>query len=128
VTARALACGVLLFGLTACAGGGLSGITADDASKTTIAGRWMLAAPNAPPCGMDFAEREYGRGIVRPDGGCPASFFKSRKWLFERNALTVLDDNDAVLGQLTLEGGQFQGKAMNGTPLSLTRPVVPTTQ
>ncbi len=86
----------------------------------------MLVAPNAPACGLDFTEGDGSKGIVRPDGGCPAAFYKSRRWIYEQNALTIKDADDELLGQLTLEGGQFQGKAANGTPISLTRPIIPT--
>ena len=86
----------------------------------------MLSAPNAPPCGLDFTDGDGSKGNVRPDGGCPAEFYKSRRWIFEQNALTIRDADDEPLGQLTLDGGQFQGKAVNGAPIALTRPTIPT--
>ncbi|MBV8792525.1 MAG: AprI/Inh family metalloprotease inhibitor, partial [Pseudolabrys sp.] len=121
---RQFAVGALLLMLAGCASGGFPG-SANDAPKWTIGGRWILAAPNAPPCGMEFSEGDSGKGSVKPDGGCPASFYRSRRWIFDQSTLTVLDDTGAAIGQLTLDGGQFQGKAFTGTPISLPCPIIP---
>ena len=43
---------LIAMSLAGCAGGLLGGSAAPD---TGMAGRWMLAVPNAPICGMNFA-------------------------------------------------------------------------
>jgi len=124
---RSLPVALLAVALAGCAGG-LPGSGRDNDAAKSVAGRWLLTAPNAPPCGMTFSEGGEPQGKVTPDGGCPATFYRSRRWIFDQAVLTVLDDGGETLGQLTWGGGQFQGKAMNGTPVSLTRPAIPTAQ
>ena len=64
--------------LAGCAGGGSLGGSA--APDTGMAGRWILAAPNAPICGINFAGAPGARdGAVAPEGGCPEKFFMSRR-------------------------------------------------
>ena len=61
-----------------------------------MAGRWIMAAPNAPTCGMNFSGPAGARtGNVSPEGGCPANFFFSRHWLLEADVL-VIDDTETV--------------------------------
>ena len=80
MTAVRAATGVLVvFTLTGCAGEQISvGSSAPapapiDASMT---GRWILAAPNTPSCGLEFGGAAGARsGAVAPDGGCPGNFY-----------------------------------------------------
>jgi hypothetical protein len=86
----------------------------------------MLSAPNAPVCGMNFAGAPGAReGRVAPEGGCPEKFFMSRRWSIEQDKLTIIDSENNPLAQLNLADGQFQGKSITGTPVTLTRPALP---
>lgn len=111
--------------LAGCAGGSSPfGNAAPAAPTTTMAGRWMLAAPNAPACGMNF--RGDGReGTVSPEGGCPGKFFMSRRWTLTEDTLVINDEENQPLGQLKLAGGRFEGQAVAGFPVSLAPPPDP---
>jgi hypothetical protein len=88
----------------------------------TMTGRWMLAAPNAPACGMNFSARpDANAGRVAPEGGCPERFFTSRRWALQQGLLTISDDDSSQLAQLTFTGARFEGKSSTGTPLTLER-------
>ena len=127
---RTAVCLLLPSLLCACAGGAMPGLLGGaDAPKVGMAGRWMLQAPNAPMCGLNFGESGDGRsGRIVPEGGCPANFYTSRRWIFEGGALTIVDDNGDPLGQMTLAGERFDGKAANGISISLARPITPPTE
>ena len=87
-----------------------------------MAGRWMLSAPNAPPCGMEF-EGEPGQqqGAIDPDGGCPGNFFTSRHWTFGAgHTLTIADHDNQPLAQLNLAEGRFAGQSTAGMPVTLS--------
>jgi|SRR5665213_921322 len=111
--------------LAGCAGGqSLSGSDASNVSGADIAmpGRWMLAAPNAPLCGMNFAALPgKNEGAVSPEGGCPERFFTSRRWTRRDGELTIIDDKNDPLATLTFANGQFAGKSTSDTPVTLTR-------
>jgi Protease inhibitor Inh len=87
-----------------------------------MTGRWMLSAPNAPPCGMEF-DGEPGRqeGAIRPDGGCPGNLFMSRRWTLTQDTLTIADDNNEPLAALKLAEGGFAGQSTAGLPVTLAR-------
>lgn len=87
-----------------------------------MAGRWILAAPNAPSCGMNFTGASGARsGNVSPEGGCPGNFYLSRHWLLEQDALVINDDEDRPLARLPMSGGRYEGTSTAGLPLTLTR-------
>ena len=87
-----------------------------------MGGRWLLAAPGAPACGMFFAAAPRAEdGTIAPEGGCPGDFFTSRHWTFERGQLVIKDHKNEPLGQLAFNNGQFQGKSTAGTPITLYR-------
>ena len=92
--------------------------------QSDMSGRWLLSAPNAPPCGMEFggAPGQVDGSIV-PDGGCPGKFFTSKRWTFAQDTLTLIiaDRDNAPLAQLTLVGGRFTGKSTAGLPVTLSR-------
>jgi hypothetical protein len=117
--------GVLL--LAGCAGGQYS-LTDKPAQSEGVGmpGRWMLAAPNAPACGMNFTGADGAReGRVTPDGGCPGRFFLSRRWTLSGEGLTILDPDGEALAQLKPAEARFEGKAATGMPVTLTRAVAP---
>jgi hypothetical protein len=85
-------------------------------------GRWTLAAPNAPSCGLEFGGVPGARsGTVAPDGGCPDNFYKSRRWTMEGGALTITDEENEALAQLKPAGTRFEGQSTAGVPVSLAR-------
>ena len=107
---------------------GQFGSAAPEAAQTldSMAGRWMLAAPNAPVCGMNFGGAPGAReGTVAPEGGCPEKFFMSRRWTFEQDKLTINDRDNNPLAQLNSVGGRYEGQSTAGTPVTLARPAAP---
>jgi len=98
-------------------------------SQTTtdvMAGRWILAAPSAPTCGINFnGDPGVQQGTLVPEGGCPERFFLSRSWAINQNTLTIRDDNSQILAVLTFANGVFAGTSTGSTPVTLTRQVNP---
>ena len=87
-----------------------------------MTGRWMLSAPNAPSCGINFEGGPGAQqGAIQPEGGCPGNFFMSRNWAFAQDTLTIANDKNEPLAQLKLSGGQFTGQSTAGMPVTLTR-------
>jgi hypothetical protein len=108
--------------LSACAGTLPGAVSEEPASpKVEMAGRWLLTAPNSPPCGMTFGES----GSIAPEGGCPGNFFTSRHWALEQNELIMRDHNNEPLAQLRFVGGRFEGKATSGSSVTLARSILP---
>jgi len=114
-----------VFSLAAC--GSLSEQTpASQTSTDVMAGRWILSAPNAPTCGINFSgDPGVQQGALVPEGGCPERFFLSRSWALDRNTLTIRDDGNQVLAQLIFANGAFSGTSTGGTPVTLTREANP---
>ena len=109
--------------LAGCASNSLSGSAAPD---TGMAGRWMLAAPNAPSCGINFAGPPGAReGTVSPEGGCPEKSFMSRRWSLGSGGLTIVDEDSQPLATLSYANGRFEGQSAAGTPVTLSRPIIP---
>ncbi len=85
-------------------------------------GRWMLAAPNAPSCGLTFTGGPSAtEGRVTPDGGCPERFFLARRWRLADGALTVVDSEGGSLASFRGAGDRFEGRSATETPLTLSR-------
>jgi hypothetical protein len=61
-------------------------------------------------------------GSIAPAGGCPANFFTSRKWTFERDKLIVRDHKGEPLAEMSFAAGRFQGNAAGGGSVTLARP------
>ena len=102
-------------------------LSESDDQSAAMAGRWMLSAPNAPMCGMSFSQSSgAGSGNIVPEGGCPGNFYRSRRWTLEQGALSIKTDEDERLAQLTFTGAGFHGQSAASTPISLTRPAIPT--
>jgi hypothetical protein len=114
---------LMAISLAGCAGQGFSLGDKPQQPEATMAGRWIMAAPNAPTCGMNFSGPAGARtGNVSPEGGCPANFFLSRHWLLEADVLVINDTDNNALARLTSTGGGFEGQSTAGLPVSLTRP------
>ena len=115
--------------LAGCAGGQSLTTGASNANaqgEFAMPGRWMLSAPNAPMCGMNFSGAAGARnGKVSPEGGCPANFFLSRTWTLESDTLIIKDENDNTLARLPNTGGRFEGQAVTGISVTLARPPAP---
>jgi hypothetical protein len=74
-------------------------------------------------CLMTFtAAPAAAEGTIAPAGGCPANFFTSRKWTFERGRLIIRDHKGEPLAELSFEAGHFQGNATGGGSVGLARP------
>ncbi|MDO9412370.1 MAG: AprI/Inh family metalloprotease inhibitor [Pseudolabrys sp.] len=109
--------------LGGCAGGSSSLVSdTPPPGQMAMPGRWLLSAPGAPPCGLNFTGRPgANEGNVAPEGGCPERFFASRRWSLQQTTLTIADDAQNPLGQLTFAGDRFEGKSAGGVPLALER-------
>ena len=119
---RGLAAVGLALALAGCAGGPglLSG--ASTPAPESMNGRWVLTAPNAPPCGMNFNGGPGAlTGTIAPEGGCPERFYLSRRWAIGDNGLTIADDDNNMLATLTFSGSAFSGTSAAGTPVKLSR-------
>ena len=87
-----------------------------------MVGRWMLSAPDAPACGMNFAGAPGKQeGTIAPEGGCPESFFTSRHWTLQQGTLTIDDHENNPLAQLSFAADRFEGKSTAGVPVTLAR-------
>jgi Protease inhibitor Inh len=87
-----------------------------------LAGRWRLAAASGA-CVMTLAAIPgAAEGTIAPAGGCPGSFFTSRKWTFEHDMLIMRDHKGEALAELSFAAGRFQGQATGGGSVTLARP------
>jgi hypothetical protein len=128
-TSRIASAAIVALALAGCAGGqSLMGEQPAPAAATpavVMDGRWMLSAPNAPSCGMNFATSSKSpgthEGTVAPEGGCPGRFFTSRHWLLAPGALTINDYEGTPLAKLDFAGDHFEGKSTEGLPITLAR-------
>ena len=111
--------------LSACAGDQLSlgsSAPAPAPVEDSMTGRWILSAPNAPSCGLEFGGAPGARGgTVSPDGGCPGNFYMSRRWAVENGALTISGDESQPVAQFTLAGARFEGRSTVGISATLSR-------
>jgi hypothetical protein len=110
---------VMALMLAACA----SGPVAAPVATASMAGRWTLAAPNAPSCRMTFeqAPGQSDQGTIQPEGGCPGELFRSRVWALAHGSLMIDDAENKPLARLTLADNGFQGTSTAGMPVTLTR-------
>jgi hypothetical protein len=123
-TGRVTGSALIAFTLAGCAGGATPGT---QATNTDMTGRWMLSAPNAPPCGMEFGGTPGAReGAIMPDGACPGNFFMSRRWALDQNALVINDKENITLARFNIAGGRYEGQSAAGTPVTLARQATPT--
>jgi hypothetical protein len=89
-----------------------------------LAGKWKLSAATGGACVMTFGNtpNTVNAGTIAPAGGCPGSFFTSRKWSFEDTMLDIRDNKGTVLAQLSFADGGFGGKDAGGGAVTLVRP------
>jgi len=123
VVVRAAIGVLVVLTLTGCAGEQLS---IDSSAQTPVddsmTGRWILSAPNAPSCGLEFGGAAGARaGSVAPDGGCPGNFYMSRRWAIEGGVLTISGQESQPLARLKVVGSRFEGQSSAGTPVTLSR-------
>ena len=91
-----------------------------------MTGRWILAAPNAPTCGLNFSGAPgASEGRVSPEGGCPGKFFMSRRWSMGQSGLAIVDDEGQTVATLSYANGHFAGQAASGMAVTLTPPLAP---
>jgi Protease inhibitor Inh len=96
--------------------------SASNVPTDDMAGRWVLAAPNAPTCGMNFSGLPGAHeGSVVPEGGCPEKFYMSRHWSSTQDTLLINDDENHALAHFSFTDGRFSGQSTAGTPVTLTR-------
>ncbi len=115
---------MLLAGCSGSKGLSLGDFTPEPAPAASVemAGRWMVSAPDAPPCGMTFSgDTAKGEGKISPEGGCPGQFYKSRGWALVQDTLVIKDHTGDALVSLTLQGDRFVGTAPGGIPITLSR-------
>lgn len=119
---------VIILLLAGCAGQQLSfgddGPAAPPPPQTNMEGRWRLAAPGSPSCGMHFGGGPgIHTGAVQPEGGCPGQFFTARHWELSKDGaqLTIDDYQMNVLAELQRSANGFAGKSDAGRPVTLTR-------
>jgi Protease inhibitor Inh len=124
ITGRAAGGVLIVLILAGCAGSPFGNSTPEAPAAPTaeMAGRWMLSAPNAPSCGMNFGGAPGAQqGTVAPEGGCPGKFFTSRHWTLEQGSLTINDHDNQPLARLSFAGGRFEGQATAGMAVTLSR-------
>jgi len=86
-----------------------------------VAGKWKLSVAGSSACVMTFGgSTGASDGSIAPAGGCPGSFFTSRKWSYEHDRLVIRNHKGEVLVELSFAGGHFEGQGSNGA-VSLTR-------
>jgi|SRR5580692_1738356 hypothetical protein len=87
-----------------------------------LAGKWKLAVAGSATCVMTFGgSTGASDGSIAPAGGCPGNFFTSRKWTYEHDMLIVRNHKGEVLVELSFANGHFEGQAVGGGTVSLTR-------
>ena len=125
VVVRAAIGVLVVLTLTGCAGEQFSlGSSAPAPAPVddSMTGRWILSAPNAPSCGLEFGGAAGARaGSVAPDGGCPGNFYMSRRWAIEGAVLTITGQESQSLAQLKVVGTRFEGQSSAGPPVTLSR-------
>ena len=121
---RVAGCGLIALMLAGCSGGRFSfgDQTALPPVLDSMAGRWILTAPKAPSCGIEFgAAPGASQGTIAPEGGCPENFFMSRRWAFDQGKLMIKDEENMPLAQFNFAGDRFEGQSTAGTPVTLVR-------
>jgi hypothetical protein len=96
-------------------------VAAPAVPPVNLAGRWRLVSANGGACGMTFTAAGL-EGTIAPEGGCPASFFTSRRWVFQNGALVIQDHRQKPLISMKQNGaGRFEGVLANNEAIWLER-------
>ena len=91
------------------------------APPVNMAGRWRLVSANGGACGMTFTAAS-GEGTIAPEGGCPANFFTSRRWIFEQGSLVIQDHtHKPLIAMKQNAAGRFEGELANREVIWLER-------
>jgi hypothetical protein len=129
---------IALVALAACSGGGLMGGAQPEPAPVPqpapappappppppvdLAGRWRLSAAAGGACFMALGDTPGAiQGTIAPEGGCPGSFYTSRKWTFEDGTLIIRNHKSEKLGQVSYTGDRFNGQDTGGGAISLSR-------
>jgi hypothetical protein len=83
------------------------------APPVAMAGRWRLASAAGGACAMTFTAAAASEGTIAPEGGCPANFFTSRRWVFAQGMLVIQDHNRKPLASLRHNAGRSEGEIAN---------------
>jgi hypothetical protein len=87
-----------------------------------LAGRWHFTAAAGGGCFMTLGDAAgASQGTIAPEGGCPGTFFTSRKWTFEHDNLIIHDHKGQPLATLSFTGGHFEGQDNSGGTITLSR-------
>jgi hypothetical protein len=86
-----------------------------------MAGRWRLVSAKGGACSMTFTAAA-AEGTIAPEGGCPANFFTSRRWVFEQGSLVIQDHTRKPLVAMKQNAaGRFEGELANHEAVWLDR-------
>ncbi|HET7681047.1 MAG TPA: AprI/Inh family metalloprotease inhibitor [Xanthobacteraceae bacterium] len=124
--ARGLAILAGLF-VAGCSGLGETGSSAAPAAARAappvdMAGRWRLVSASGRACGMTFVASAPAEGSIAPEGGCPANFFTSRRWVLQQGSLLIQDHTQKPLAVLKQNApGRFEGELANREAIWLER-------
>lgn len=92
------------------------------APPVNMAGRWRLGAANGGACSMTLTAPGGSEGTIAPEGGCPANFFTSRRWVFEQGSLVIQDHTRKPLVAMKQNAtGRFEGELPNREVIWLER-------
>jgi hypothetical protein len=92
------------------------------APPVNMVGRWRLVSANGGACRMSFTAPGAAEGTIAPEGGCPASFFTSRRWVFEQGSLVIQDHTRKPLVAMKQNAaGRFEGELANREVIWLER-------
>jgi hypothetical protein len=94
---------------------------APTAPTVDMSGRWRLVSIKGAACAMNFTS-EGAEGSIAPEGGCPANFFTSRRWVFDQGSLVIQDHNRKTLVAMKQNpSGSFDGELSNRELVRLER-------
>ena len=85
-------------------------------------GRPLAAvSANGGACGMTFTAAA-GEGSIAPEGGCPANFYTSRRWVWEQGSLVIQDHTrKPLIAMKQNTAGRFEGELVNREVIWLER-------
>jgi Protease inhibitor Inh len=97
-------------------------VTTPAAPPVNMAGRWRLVSANGGACNMTLTAPGGAEGTIAPEGGCPANFFTSRRWVFEQGSVVIQDHNrKQLLAMKQNATGRYEGTLANGEVIWLER-------